>query len=126
MTNVPYDELHADDKSECRSIARAAVNAVFTHPQAVEPKAPYTLTVPTGGGAVMFIVNPASDPHIGWMLRYAGDLNQPQAGRFSAASIIDSFDYLLSGHIAMTEATRRLRALRAARRSALAANQGAA
>ncbi|APW39002.1 hypothetical protein RD110_18790 [Rhodoferax koreense] len=27
MTNAPYDELHADDKAECRSIAHAALAA---------------------------------------------------------------------------------------------------
>ncbi len=34
--------------------------------------------------------------------------------RFLAASVIESFDYLLSSNINMTEATRRLRVLRAA------------
>src|SRR5687768_8313542 len=66
---------------------------------ATEPQPPYTLRVPTGDGAVMFIVNPASDPQIGWMLCHASDLNQSRAGRFSAAAIIESFDYLLSANI---------------------------
>jgi hypothetical protein len=85
----------------------------------------YTLNVPTGGGAVMFIVNPMADPHIEWMLRYGRDLNPSEAGRFSAASIVDSFDYLLSENINMTEATRRLRLLRAARRAATQAERPA-
>lgn len=75
---------------------------------------PYSLTVPVGGGAVMFVPNPRSDPHIEWSLRYARDLNNPDAGRFSAAACIESFDYLLSSNINMTEATRRLRIMRAA------------
>lgn len=79
----------------------------------------YTSSVPVGDGAVMTIVNPVSDPQIGWMLCHASDLNQSRAGRFSAAAIVESFDYLLSGSINMTEATRRLRLLRAARRNAV-------
>ena len=81
----------------------------------------YTLRVETGGGAVMTIVNPMCDPHIEWMMRYGRDLNPSEAGRFSAASLIESYDYLLSGAINMTEATRRLRLLRAARRSSIIA-----
>lgn len=80
--------------------------------------AAFTKQVDVGDGAVMTIVDPRSDPHIEWMLRYAGDLNEPSAGRFSAASLIASYDYLVSGHISMQEATRRLRLMRIARRAA--------
>ena len=69
-----------------------------------------TLMVPIGGGAVMTVSLPGADPHLEWSLRY-GD---PVAVRFVAASVVESFDYLLSGHITMAEATRRLRLLRAA------------
>lgn len=69
-----------------------------------------TLMVTTGGNAVMTVSLPGADPHLEWSLRY-GD---PVAVRFLAASVIESFDYLLSSNINMTEATRRLRVLRAA------------
>lgn len=69
-----------------------------------------TLMVPTGGSAVMTVALPGCDPHLEWSLRYGS----PEAVRFSAASVIESFDYLLSNNINMTEATRRLRLLRAA------------
>jgi hypothetical protein len=81
----------------------------------------YTLRVDLGGNAVATIVNPWGDPHLEWMLRYAADLNDTKAGRFSAASVLDTFDYLLSDAINMTEATRRLRLLRKARTEALKA-----
>jgi hypothetical protein len=78
-------------------------------------KAPsFALPVPVGGAAVMFVSDPRHDPHIEWSLRYAQNLNDSHAGRFSAAAIVESFDYLLSSNINMAEATRRLRLLRAA------------
>lgn len=79
----------------------------------------FALPVPVGGTAVMFVPNPMADPHIEWSLRYAGDLNDSHAGRFSAAAIVEGYAYLLSREINMTEATRRLRVLRAALRTAL-------
>jgi hypothetical protein len=69
-----------------------------------------TLMVPTGGDAVMTVSLPNADPHLEWSLRYGS----PEVVRYLAASVIESFDYLLSSHINMTEATRRLRVLRAA------------
>lgn len=78
----------------------------------------FTLPIPVGDGAVMFAANPKADPHIEWMLRYGSDLNDPKAGRFSAAALVESYAYLLSGNITMTEATRRLRLLRAKVRAA--------
>jgi len=80
----------------------------------------YTLMVSVEGGATMFIANPLSNPHIEWVMRYSSDLNNPKAGRFSVAALIQSYDYLLSDNINMTEATRRLRLMRAARREAIA------
>ena len=63
--------------------------------------------------AVMTVSLPGCDPHLEWSLRYGN----PEAVRFSAAAVVESFDYLLSGHINMAEATRRLRILRAAVRN---------
>ena len=83
--------------------------------------APYTLTVAVGEGAVHFIANPVADPHVEWMLRYgsADGLSNPRnSAKLAAASVLNGFDYLISRHISMKEATRRLRLLRAARRSA--------
>ena len=74
-----------------------------------------TAEINCGDGAVMTIVDPRSfeDGGVGWKLRYGN----PDAVRHSAASLIDSYDYLLSGEITMQEATRRLRLLRAGRRA---------
>lgn len=69
--------------------------------------------VAMGDGAFMSIINPQSfaDGGIEWKLRYGS-----AAGvALSAASLIASYDYLLSSAISMKEATRRLRLLRAAR-----------
>lgn len=77
----------------------------------------FVIVVPVGGNAVMFAPNPMADPTAEWCLRYSLDLNNPLAGRYSSAAIVESFDYLLSEQINMTEATRRLRLLRAARRA---------
>jgi len=76
-----------------------------------------TLEVDCGDGAVMSAVNPLSfeDGGIEWRLRYGN----PEEVRFIAASLIDSYDYLLSGHINQKEADRRLRTLRQARRAPL-------
>jgi len=65
----------------------------------------------------MSAVNPLSfeDGGIEWRLRYGN----PEEVRFIAASVVDSYDYLLSGHISQKEAERRLRLLRQARRAAL-------
>ncbi len=69
------------------------------------------------GDALMSMVDPRSyrDTSIIWFLTYGDTKHYKHA----AASIIESYDYLLSGHIPMAEATRRLRLLRAARRAAL-------
>jgi hypothetical protein len=72
-----------------------------------------TAEVSIGDGAYMSIINPQSfeDGGPGWVMRY-GD---PAGIRYAVASLLDSYDYLLSGHISMTEATRRLRLMRKAR-----------
>lgn len=77
----------------------------------VPPKG-VTARVDCGDGAVMAMVNPYHDWSIVWNLTW-GD---PDQCRFTAASLIESYDYLLSGEINMREATRRLRLMRARRR----------
>jgi hypothetical protein len=71
-----------------------------------------TVAVDLGGGAVSRIINPLAECGPEWVMRY-GD---PECIRFSVASLLASYDYLLSGEINMVEATRRLRLLRAARK----------
>lgn len=74
-----------------------------------------TAEINCGDGAVMTIVDPRSfeDGGIGWKLRYGN----PDGVRYTAASLIDSYDYLLSSEITMKEAGRRLRLLRAGRQA---------
>lgn len=64
-----------------------------------------------GDGAVLTITNPYADDSVEWGLRY-GDANRM---RFVAASVIASYDWLLSADISAKEAVRMLRLLRAAR-----------
>jgi hypothetical protein len=90
----------------------------------------YAIRVPVGGNAVMAMPNPWGDPHIEWSIRYSRDLNDSSgssggAGRFVAAEILASFDYLVSDAITMQEATRRLRLMRRARADALKAGSAA-
>jgi hypothetical protein len=93
-------------EGRCGNARCLSGNAGAAQPRIVGP----TLMVPTGGSAVMTVSLPGADPHLEWSLRYGS----PEAVRFLAASVVESFDYLLSDHINMTEATRRLRILRAA------------
>lgn len=81
----------------------------------------FAIRVPTGGNAVMAMPNPWGNPHIEWTLRYSHNLNLANSGRFTAAEIVASYDYLVSEAITMKEATRRLRLLRVARAAALKA-----
>lgn len=69
--------------------------------------------VDCGGGATMCLVVPGIEQTLDWSLRYATNV---EPFRYSAAAVISSYDYLLSGDITMAEATRRLRLLRAARK----------
>jgi hypothetical protein len=64
--------------------------------------------VDCGDGAVMSIANPYSDDSLQRGIRYGN----PVRMRYVAASVIDSYDYLLSSEIPMKEAVRRLRLLR--------------
>lgn len=76
-----------------------------------------TAQVDCGDGAVMTISHPkaVADGSVSWRLRYS----HPYDVRMIAASIIDSYDYLLSDAITQAEAIRRLRLLRSARSAAL-------
>lgn len=78
-----------------------------------------TAQVHVGDGAYSSIMNPHHDGGAEWMLRYGN----PEVVRFTAASLIESYDYLLSGSINTKEAARRLRLLRNAR-AALAEGEG--
>lgn len=69
--------------------------------------------VEVGGGAKMTIINPQSfrDGGPEWVMRYGN----PIPIRFTVASLLASYDYLLSGDINTKEAIRRLRLMRAQR-----------
>lgn len=76
------------------------------------PPSGVTAQVECGDGAVMSIVNPFHDYSIEWQLRYGNAV----IVRYCAASLLSSYDYLLSDEISMKEATRRLRLMRTKRR----------
>lgn len=83
-----------------------------------------TATVSMGDGAYSSIINPLSFEDGGpeWVMRY-GD---PESARYSVASLLESYDYLLSDHLTVREATRRLRLLRAARTALVVSGQNLA
>jgi hypothetical protein len=70
-----------------------------------------TSEVDCGDGAWMSIVNPFAEDSVEWGLRYGN----AERMRFVAASVISSYDYLLSADITAKEAIRRLRLLRTRR-----------
>ena len=72
-----------------------------------------TADVSMGGGAFMSMANPISFKNGGpeWICRYGN----VEGIRYAVASLLASYDYLLSEEINMTEAVRRLRMMRAAR-----------
>lgn len=72
-----------------------------------------TQTVDCGDGAQMTIIDPRSFADGGpeWVMRYG----EPKGIRYSVASLLESYDYLLSDEISAKEAARRLSLLRAAR-----------
>lgn len=73
-------------------------------------------TVVVDDGAIMAIMNPLSfiDGSLSWLLRYANPEACKAVG-VRAATVLDSYDYLLSDAITTKEAIRRLRILRNAR-----------
>lgn len=72
-----------------------------------------TAEVELGDGAGVTIIDPRSFADGGpeWVMRYGS----PCSIRFVAASLLESYDGLLSGHITTHEAVRRLRLMRNAR-----------
>jgi len=79
-----------------------------------------TVTVSMGDGAYSTIINPQSFENGGpeWVMRYGN----PESIRYTVASLLETFDYLLSDNINMKEATDRLRMLRAVRRDLARSN----
>lgn len=73
--------------------------------------------VDCGDGAIMTIENPASfeDGGMSWRMRY-GSPDSKEDIKYQVSSTLDSYDYLLSGHINQKEAIRRLKLLRKARK----------
>lgn len=73
-----------------------------------------TAQVQLGDGAVATIINPQSFAEGGpeWVMRY-GD---PMGIRYAVASLLESYDSLLSGDITTTDAIARLRIMRNARK----------
>ena len=83
-------------------------------PPSDHPASGMTVEVAMGGGAYSTIINPQSFENGGpeWVMRYGS----PESIRYAVASLLETYDYLLSDNIAMKEATARLRLLRAVRR----------
>lgn len=79
-----------------------------------------TATISMGGGAYSTIINPQSFADGGpeWVMRYGA----PESIRYTVASLLETFDYLLSDAITMKEANERLRIMRQVR-AALAAKE---
>jgi len=79
-----------------------------------------TATMAVGGGAFMTFVNPQSfgDGGPEWVCRYGN----VEGVRYTVASLLADYDYLLSSEISTTEAIRRLRLLRAGRAALEAAS----
>ena len=80
-----------------------------------------TAEVHLGGGAVATIINPQSFAEGGpeWVMRY-GD---PMSIRYAVASLLESYDGLLSGEITTTDAIARLRIMRNARKHLIGDDQ---
>lgn len=74
-----------------------------------------TATVSMGGGAYATIINPQSfvDGGPEWVMRYGN----PDSIRYTVASLLETFDYLLSDEISAKEASRRLSIMRSVRRA---------
>lgn len=96
-----------------------ATNAQCPQAKSMNPHPADGMTqhVDCGDGAVMEIIDPRSfgDGGPEYVMRYGN----PNSIRYAVASLLSSYDYLLSGEINMMEATRRLRLLRAARKECL-------
>lgn len=95
----------------------------LTKSMILHPADGMTQHVDCGDGAVMEIIDPRSFSDGGpeYVMRYGS----PNSIRYAVASLLSSYDYLLSGEINFGEATRRLRLLRAARRECIDAVESA-
>lgn len=96
------------------SYAPAGAYRVIDNTPGGHPADGMTAMVSLGDGAFASIMNPQSFEEGGpeWVMRYGN----PESIRYSVASLLCSYDYLLGSHLSMREATRRLRLMRAARR----------
>lgn len=76
-----------------------------------------TVCVHVGDRAAMTIIDPRSFGNGGpeWVMRYGN----PESIRYGVATLLESYDYLLSDSITQGEATRRLRLMRAKRKEAV-------
>ena len=72
-----------------------------------------TATVALGGGAYATIIDPTcfDDGGPEWVMRYGN----PESIRYAVASLLATFDYILSSNITASEADRRIRLMRNAR-----------
>ena len=98
----------------CRHVGRSTWQGpASAAPRKEDRMTRLTVQVSVGDGAVMDIINPQSFEDGGpeWRMRY-GD---PLSIRYEVATLLSSYDALLSDDINMTEATRRLRLMRARR-----------
>lgn len=98
---------HYNPPSEIGSV-RVTANTPGGH-----PADGMTAVVNIGAGAFSDIINPQSFADGGpeWTMRYGN----PEGIRYSVASLLASYDYLLCSEISTTEAIGRLRLLRNAR-----------
>jgi hypothetical protein len=94
--------------------APGAVRVVGSLTERKHPADGMTAVVQMGDGAAATIINPQclDEGGPGWHLTWGN----VEGVRYTAASLLESYDYLLSGNISMAEAARRLRLLRAARK----------
>ena len=92
-----------DDAEPARVVPKRSVS------KPPHPADGLTVGVDCGGGATMTIADPRSyeDGGISWQMTWGN----PEPLRYVVASVLGSYDYLLSGSITMAEATRRLRLL---------------
>jgi hypothetical protein len=109
---IDPDELCADGGVEAWMVVAKELARPRPH-----PADGMTVEISLGGGAYSTIINPLSFEDGGpeWVMRYGN----PESIRYSVASLLSTYDYLLSDAINMTEATRRLRIMRAERRALL-------
>lgn len=113
-TAAALDDPHAALGQHLHGDAEVIADAPLVAPD-VKPRS-LVAQVEIGDGAVMSIPDPRAfeDGGLEWCLRYTcPDL--PNNVQFQAASVVESYDYLLGPDITMKEAIDRLRIMRRAR-----------